>query len=131
MAERLQRKSAVVLKYLEENKGNWEETCWWIIARNFGSRVNMAAFEEMAKSLSLPLLARHRSQQIQLESLFMGQAGLLREKISGDDYYTLLQREYHFFREKYRLKPVSQPVYFLRMRPGNFPSTCGWRSWRH
>ncbi len=122
VAERLQRKSAVVLKYLEENKGNWEETCWWIIARNFGSRVNMAAFEEMAKSLSLPLLARHRSQQIQLESLFMGQAGLLREKISGDDYYTLLQREYHFFREKYRLKPVSQPVYFLRMRPGNFPT---------
>ena len=53
----------------------------------------MAAFEEMAKSLSLPLLARHRSQQIQLESLFMGQAGLLREKISGDDYYTLLYRE--------------------------------------
>jgi hypothetical protein len=122
VAERLQRKSAVVLKYLEENKGNWEETCWWIIARNFGSRVKMAAFEEMAKSLSLPLLARHRSQQIQLESLFMGQAGLLREKISGDDYYTLLQREYHFFREKYRLKPVSQPVYFLRMRPGNFPT---------
>jgi hypothetical protein len=82
----------------------------------------MAPFEEMAKSLSLPLLARHRSQLIQLESLFMGQAGLLREKIPGDDYYSLLQREYLFFKEKYRLKPVSQPVYFLRMRPGNFPT---------
>jgi len=33
-----------------------------------------------------------------------------------------LQREYSFLKKKYNLQPVHNPVYFLRMRPGNFPT---------
>ena len=34
----------------------------------------------------------------------------------------MLQREYKFLKNKYGLTPIHQPVYFLRMRPGNFPT---------
>lgn len=120
--ERLIRKGELVNQFLAMNKCNWDETCWWMLARNFGYRVNMLAFEELARSLPLNLLAKHRFQLIQLEALLMGQAGLLKEPLPQDDYYCLLQREYGFLKEKYGLKPIGQSVYFLRMRPGNFPT---------
>lgn len=120
--ERLSRKAEIVNQFQLQNKGSWEETCWWMLARNFGYRVNMQAFEEMARSLPLTILSRHRFQIVQLEALLMGQAGLLKEKINDDDYYSLLQREYRFLKEKYGLQEIRQSVYFLRMRPGNFPT---------
>ena len=121
VAERLLRKSGIVEQQLKENNCHWEETSWWMLARNFGVNVNAAAFEEMARSLSVSLLSRHRSQIHQLEALLLGQSGLLNERIT-DDYYNLLQREYVFLKQKYKLKPIHLPVHFLRMRPGNFPT---------
>ena len=34
--ERLETKSAVVRRMLDENHGNWEQTCYWLMARYFG-----------------------------------------------------------------------------------------------
>lgn len=121
LAERLIRKAGIIEQYLRENNYHWEETFWWLLARNFGVKVNAAAFEEMARSIPVNILAKHKSQLQQIEALLFGQAGLLNEK-SDDNYYKLLQREYKFLKEKYKLKPVHQPVHFLRMRPGNFPT---------
>jgi hypothetical protein len=50
-----------------------------------------------------------------------GQAGLLRSD-KEDEYAKLLCREYGFLRKKYQLRKCYQPVHFLRMRPGNFPT---------
>jgi hypothetical protein len=58
---------------------------------------------------------------IQLEALLFGQAGLLGNKYK-EDYPKLLWREYKFLKGKYKLRPVHQPIHFLRMRPGNFPT---------
>lgn len=121
LAERLMRKAQTAELMLQQNNYHWEETFWWMLAKNFGARVNAAAFEEMARSIPVNVLAKHKSQMQQLEALLFGQAGLLKEK-HDDDYYKLLQREYKFLKEKYRLKPIHQPVHFLRMRPGNFPT---------
>jgi len=121
MSERLLRKSADAERLLTETNGHWEEIFWRMLAGNFGVPVNRPAFEEIARSLPLSLLARHRSQIHRLEALLMGQAGLLKENVD-DDYYRLLQREYLFLRGKYQLSPIHQPVHFLRMRPGNFPT---------
>jgi hypothetical protein len=121
LAERLMRKAAIVENYLKENNYHWEETFWWLLARNFGTKVNAAAFEEMARSLPVKVLARHRSQIQQLEAMLMGQAGLLNKK-NDDDYYKLLQQEYQYLKAKYRLHAIHRPVHFLRMRPGNFPT---------
>lgn len=83
--------------------------------------VNADAFEAMAKSISINILAKHKGQIHWIESLLLGQAGLL-EKEFDQDYPKLLQNEYKFLKEKYKLKPIHHPIHFLRMRPGNFPS---------
>jgi len=121
LAERLLRKSKTAIAYAQENNYHWEEIFWWFLARNFGLKVNSEAFEAMARSLSLNILAKHKSQIHQLEALLFGQAGLLEEEFV-DDYPKLLQKEYLFLKEKYGLKPTHQRLYFLRMRPGNFPT---------
>lgn len=121
LAERLQRKTRMVEVLLQQNNYHWEETFWWLLARNFGMKVNSDAFEAMARSIPLALLARQKHQLHQLEALLLGQAGLLQGKFD-DDYAGLLQKEYRFQQSKHLLKPISLPVHFLRMRPGNFPT---------
>ena len=121
LAERLLRKSKVIETYLQQNNFHWEESFWWLLARNFGMKINADAFESMAESVSLKILAKHKSQIHQLEALLLGQAGLLEKKFI-EDYPKLLQKEFKFLKEKYSLKSIHQPVHFLRMRPGNFPT---------
>jgi hypothetical protein len=121
VAERLSRKAQQVDLYLKATTNHWEESFWWLLARYFGSKVNADAFEAIARSVPLSLLARHKNQIHQLEALLLGQAGML-EGTFSEGYSILLQREYQFLRKKYQLQPVGIPVHFLRMRPGNFPS---------
>ena len=121
LAERLIRKSAIVETFLNQNNQHWEETFWWLLARNFGIKINADAFEAMARSLPVNILAKHKNQIHQLEALLMGQANLLSGKFI-DDYSNLIQREYEFYKSKYKLKPGIYTPFFLRMRPGNFPT---------
>ncbi|MBS1914897.1 MAG: DUF2851 family protein [Bacteroidetes bacterium] len=121
LIERLQRKIIIIEKYLQQNKQHWEETFWWLLARNFGFKVNADAFEAMAQSIPLNILAKHKYQVHQLEAMLLGQTNLLANNFT-EDYPQLLQKEYSFLQKKYKLQPIQQPVYFLRMRPGNFPT---------
>lgn len=121
VAERLERKSQRVLGLLHETKQHWEEVLWWMVAANFGIKVNMEAFEATARSISVNVLARHKGQLIQLEALLLGQSNLLNGEFS-EDYPLLLQKEFRFLRKKYALRPHSVLPHFLRMRPANFPT---------
>jgi hypothetical protein len=121
LEERLYRKALFIRDCLEQNQQHWEETTWWLLARNFGFPVNTASFEAVARSLPLRLLARHTDRVEQLEALLLGQAGLL-EGDFGEEYPLFLQKEFHYLRRKYRLPVIHPPVLFLRMRPGNFPA---------
>jgi hypothetical protein len=121
LVERLLRKAATVELYLSQNKYHWEETFWWLLARNFGMKINADAFEAVARSVPLTILSKQKEQIHQLEALLLGQAGLLQYKFE-EDYPRLLQREYRFQQNKHRIRPVPIPFLFLRMRPGNFPS---------
>jgi hypothetical protein len=121
LIERLQNKSQVIFQYLFENNNHWEETFWWLLAKNFGIKVNSDAFEKLARSLSINILAKHKNQLQQLEALLFGQAGLLENDFT-EKYPTLLKKEYNFLKAKYNLTPIKIPLHFLRMRPSNFPS---------
>jgi hypothetical protein len=121
LAERLARKAAVVDVFLRQNNYHWEEACWWLLANNFGMKVNAEAFENVARSIPLAILAKHKSQVHQLEALLLGQAGLL-DKNFSEDYPVMLQKEYRFMQAKYHLRPTGIPLYSLRMRPSNFPA---------
>jgi hypothetical protein len=120
-AERLERKSQHILLLLRQSGHHWEEVCWWMLATNFGIKVNSALFEMVAKTIPVNLLAKHRNQIHQLEALLLGQANLLSGKYD-DDYALLLQREYRFLKKKYSLQPVGKQPAFLRMRPAAFPT---------
>ncbi len=119
--ERLQRKSALVLNLLSEANNHWEEVFWWLLARNFGMKVNADIFESVARSLPVNILAKHKNQIHQLEAFLLGQAGLLDDDFD-EDYPQLLKREYLFYQKKYQLKQLPVKPFFLRMRPANFPT---------
>jgi hypothetical protein len=121
LAERLLRKAKTVATYLQQNNYHWEETFWWLLARNFGMKVNADAFEAVARSVSITNLAKQKYQVQQLEALLLGQAGLLKKAFS-EEYPKLIQVDYNFQQHKYKIKPVPVPFLFLRMRPGNFPT---------
>ncbi len=121
LVERLQHKSAIVFDYLKKNNNHWEEAFWWMIAKNFGIKVNSDAFEKIAQSIPINILAKHKNQIHQLEALLFGQAGLLVGDFT-EDYPKLLQKEYEFLKTKYQLQKIEAPLFFLRMRPANFPS---------
>ncbi|MGB8195086.1 MAG: DUF2851 family protein [Chitinophagaceae bacterium] len=121
LVERLLRKTAIIEQYLVQSNNHWEEVCWWMLARNFGIPINADAFEAVARSLPLTLLARHRTHLHQLEALLLGQAGLLNKDFE-DAHASMLAKEYRFYKTKYQLQPLAVPVHFLRMRPGNFPT---------
>lgn len=121
LVERLQKKAGMVLQCLSINNHHWEETFWWILARNFGTKVNSDAFEKIAQSLPVAILAKHKNQLHQTEALLLGQAGLLEDNFT-EDYPKMLQKEYRFYKKKYRLEAIKLPLHFLRMRPFNFPT---------
>jgi len=121
VAERLEEKSKKIVQLLTQNKQHWEEVFWWLLAANFGNKINKDCFQEIAQTIQVNVLAKHKNQLQQLEALLFGQANLLNSAIE-DDYYILLQKEYKFLQHKYQLKKVNYSVLFHRLRPANFPT---------
>ena len=121
LIERLEKRTHGIFDYLQKNKNHWEETFWWLLAKNFGVKLNSHAFETIAQSVSVNILAKHKEQIHQVEALLLGQAGLL-DGVFAEDYPKLLQKEYLFLKKKYDLQKVEASIIFLRMRPSNFPT---------
>lgn len=122
LLERLERKALQIQEQLDQNKNNWEETFYHKLARSFGSQINAAPFELLAKSLPIHVIAKHKSNLKQIESLLFGQAGLLDEE-DGDEYYRSLRKEYLYLQHKFALVPIEKHLWkFLRLRPSNFPT---------
>jgi len=122
LIERLERKTAYFEEILEDTLGNWEETFYITLARNFGFKTNAQPFEMLARSLPLNILAKHKDSLFQLEALLYGQAGLLNERLK-DSYSQELLHEYKFLQNKYGLEYIRAYNWkFMRMRPVNFPT---------
>lgn len=124
MIERLEAKSTAVLAQLERNQNDWEETCYQLLCRNFGFKVNAEPFQQLATSLPLKILLKHGDKLLHAEALLFGMAGFLDEDID-DDYHRLLRREFKLLSTKYGLlekQMMKSQWRFLRLRPGNFPT---------
>ena len=63
----------------------------------FGIKVNSDAFEKIARSVPIKILARHKNQIHQTEALLFGQAGLLENNFK-EEYPRLLQRNIGFIK---------------------------------
>lgn len=123
MIERLQSKTGDILNILQQNKNNWNETFYQLLARNFGMKTNALPFELLARSLSLKVLSKHKNDLFQIEALLFGQSGLLNESLLGDDYFLALRNEYSYLHKKYSLSGIESYLWkFMRLRPINFPT---------
>jgi hypothetical protein len=123
LIERVQQRTQAIENSMAQNKNDWNETFYQLLARNFGFKVNALPFEMLSRSLPLKVLAHHTNNLTQTEALLFGQSGLLNEQLLGDDYFIELRNEYSYLANKYGLKGMEGHVWkFMRMRPANFPS---------
>ncbi len=122
LAERLEEKITHLQHLLVRFRNNWQEVFYIQLARFFGSHINQEAFESLAILTPLPLLAKYRHNELQIEALLFGQAGMLDDYF--DEAYPLqLQNEYRYLRKLHQLTPVKKHLWkFLRLRPANFPT---------
>lgn len=122
LISRFEQKSKEVFQKLSNNRGDWEQTFYYFLARNFGFKVNAVPFELLADALPLPVFSKHKDNALQIAALVFGQAGFL-EMPFFDVYPKQLQNEYAFLKKKYSLIPIDPVLWkFLRMRPQNFPT---------
>ncbi len=101
--------------------GNWEEICFRLTARYFGAGVNREPFEMLARNLPYTLIQRKAYDDIFIDALVFGQAGLL-SKRHKDDYPQQLLKDYCLIKDKYSLHPMNAFQWkYGRLRPQNFP----------
>lgn len=124
LVQRLETKAIAATELLEHVQGDWEETCYQLLFRNFGFKVNNDPFLQLAQGLPYNIIRKHINNPLQVEALMFGLAGFL-EKVKEDEYSNLLKREYNLFQKKYGLekKQMHKSQWrFLRLRPANFPT---------
>lgn len=120
--ERLEDKCKALSIELGRLKNNWEIVFYQTLAKYFGMTINAEPFTQLANNLPPILLARHKHNRTQIDSLVLGVAGFL-PPYSSHWYTNLLIREFAFLKRKYEL--VSLPSFmwkFARTRPANFPT---------
>ena len=131
LIERLERKTLPIIASLEKNQNNWEETFYQHLAYGFGLKVNAQPFEQLAKSLPLSVLAKHKDSLLSIEALLFGQAGMLEDLTlnpspsgeGNDSYQKQLSKEYSFLKSKFKLKPMDAHLWkFARLHPPAFPT---------
>lgn len=119
--ERLEQKCEPITNLLNENKNNWEATCFCLLAKSFGGNTNGEAFFKMAQSIPFSIVQKETSV-FKLEALFMGQANLLNEK-TDDPFEKTLLNEYYYLKKKFSLTSLTGvKAQFYRLRPPNFPT---------
>lgn len=121
--ERMQQKAQRVLSLHSITGGDWEQTCFIMLARGLGFGLNGEPFEMLAKSVPLKILHHHSDNLQQLEAILFGQSAMLDPTLHMfDEYFQALCREYYFLARKYNLKPMRPGLWKnSRTRPQNFP----------
>ncbi len=121
--ERLYEKVERMLAMLDRLDGNWPEVVYVTLARALGFGLNSQPFEQLALTVPLRTLLKHRDTPEAIEGLLFGQAGLLPPEQAGEDMHlTLLRREYAFMCGKFGLAPPCGMMWRMaRTRPQNFP----------
>ncbi|MHC1705641.1 MAG: DUF2851 family protein [Tenuifilaceae bacterium] len=123
MVERLEQKSQYVFDLVNQTNGSWEDAFYFSVARSFGLKVNALPFELLAKATPLKVLAKHKNNLFQLESILFGQSGLIFNTEANDEYIESLIKEYQYLKHKFNLTSIDGNLWkCLRMRPTAFPA---------
>ena len=122
LIERFEQKTHEVIETLNELNGNWDETFYRFMARNFGFKVNALPFELFAKAIPQQIYSKHKDNPLLIEALVFGSAGFLNDNFK-EEYPGRLKKEFQFLQKKYKIQAIEVSVWkFMRMRPQNFPT---------
>ena len=120
--ERLERKSIAIQKLLEETQQDWEAVLFCMLAKNFGLNTNGEAFLKIAQSIPFSIIRKEGSEVENLESLFVGKSGLLKND-KEDVYFKNLKSRFEYLSHKFNLENSGYvTVEFFKHRPDNFPT---------
>lgn len=120
LVERLERKTQVINEILKFNQGDWDTTLYHWMACGFGLKVNVEPMLQLARSVDWRITQKLKDNELALEAIFLGNAGLL-EKAEEDDYMKSLKLEYNHYSLKYSLQPLNSSVFkYSRLRPPAF-----------
>lgn len=125
--ERMEQKTVAMAERVKRLNGSWEDGYFATLARNYGFSINGEAFDVWIQHIPMRAVDHHRDNLFQVETLFLGQAGLLHREPSitlPKDGHTLeeYRREYAYLQKKFGLTPMDPSLWrYLRTRPQNFP----------
>ncbi|MEM9670976.1 MAG: DUF2851 family protein [Bacteroidota bacterium] len=111
-AQRLERKANEILNQLEANGGNWEETSYQWLLKGFGFKTNQEAMQQLALALPLRWVKKWYENQLQLQTVFLQQAGL--SKYASQNWITQPP-------ELTQNRMSTSAWRYSRMRPANMP----------
>lgn len=119
---RLERKSEIIDKRLQETNNNWEAVFFEMLAKNFGLNKNGDCFLQLAQSIPYSIIRKESFDAEALEALFFGKLNLLEENLE-DEYYFKLKSNWKYLKLKYNINEEFglQPQFF-KLRPDNFPT---------
>lgn len=118
--ERLEYKVTYIQDLFQSYNGDYVQTFYTVLLRNFGFKVNAFPFELLSKQLPVTILLKHADNLLQLEALLLGTSGLL-ERQMEDKYVLKLQNEFEYLKNKYRITPLEKKLFkFSKLRPANF-----------
>lgn len=121
--ERISLKAEQSIDLLRQTQGDVEETFYRLLCRAMGQKVNAIPFEMLAKSTPFSLVRKNQSDRIKLDSLLLGQSGLLKESNNEDEYVKKIRNEYNVLKKMHQLNPLpAQSWKLMRLRPDNFPA---------
>lgn len=119
--KRLIYKKEIILNLFQEYKMDYARVLWLLIFRCFGRTTNADTFENLFKSTPIHVLRLYAFDPVMLEALLMGQANLIPE-FNKDEYTKNMFRAYRLLKQRHLLKPITEQMKWLRMRPRNFPT---------
>lgn len=121
--ERLEEKSKVINKLLQDNNNDWEKVLFVLLLKSFGSKINGEAFFQIGNNLDFSIVRHFINKHLELESLLLGMAGLLESEDIHDPYYRQHQSSFKYLSSKYQLDTrLLTKVAFFKLRPLNFPT---------
>ena len=120
--ERLHDKADRISRIVADSAGDWNEAAYITVARALGFGTNAEPFERLARATPLRILRRHADDRLIIESILLGQAGLLPPHEGSESYKERVMAEYAFFAAKFGIKaPECLGWKFSRTRPQNSP----------
>lgn len=122
LVERLESKTQEIARLLHYFSNHWENTCYYLLAKNFGFKTNATPFALLAQKTPRAILMKYRNRPDIIEAILFGQAGMLGKDFT-EAYPQKLKKEYDYQQKLHGLIPLNKDIWkFARMRPVNFPT---------